>query len=272
MLTKVEITNEQAQKLVLPLEYTDNGYMIREIEGLDPVKAVIVSSSFANQDGEQYQSSRRETRNIVIKLGLERGIAGSVRDLRNRLYSFFMPKTTAHMRFFSDDEPPVDIYGQIESCISPLFTQDPMATISLLCHKPDFYIPTPVIINGATVSNGTEIAIPYDGTIETGIVLTIPVNRDLLNFTVYHRSPTNKLGTLEFNVPLLSGDTMTINTNVGEKGAILRRSNNDTSLLYGITPVSTWITLFPGMNHIRVYSEGVPVPYTIEYGTKIGGL
>ena len=272
MLTKVEVYTTQGQTLVLPLEYSDNGYLIQDIEGLDPVKATIASSSFANQDGEQYQSSRREARNIIIKLDMLRGAAASVRDLRTRLYTIFMPKSTIRLRFFSDDEDPVDIYGVVESCLAPLFTQEPVATISLLCHKPDFFMPTPVVIDGTTVSDTTEFAVNYEGSIETGLKLTVTLNRDLYDFVVYHRSSTNTLNSLRFNEPMLAGDIITINTAAGEKAATLTRTNNNSSVLYGIDPVSNWITLFPGTNYIRVYAEGAALPFKIEYTNKIGGL
>jgi hypothetical protein len=218
MLTKVEVSTTQGQTLVLPLEYTDNGYLIQDIEGLDPVKAVIASASFANQDGEQYQSSRREARNITIKLGLEKGAAGSVRELRARLYAIFMTKTTVRLRFFSDDEPEVEIYAKVESCFAPLFVQEPVATISLFCHQPDFYVPTPVVISGETVNNAAEVQVNYVGSVETGIKLTLLLTRNLNNFTVYHRSSDNSLSTLEFNEPILLGDMLVISTVSGDKG------------------------------------------------------
>jgi Phage tail protein. len=272
MLTKVEVSTTQGQTLVLPLEYTDNGYLIQEIEGLDPVKAVIASASFANQDGEQFQSSRREARNIIIKLGLEKGAAGSVRDLRTRLYAIFMPKATVRLRFFSDDEPEVEIYAKVESCFAPLFVQEPIATISLLCHQPDFYIPTPVVISGETVSGITEFQVNYEGSVETGIKLTLLLTRDLNSFTIYHRSSDNSLNTLEFKEPVLLGDMLVISTISGDKGATLTRAGSIKSVLYGITPVSNWINLFPGTNHIRVHADGAAIPFSIDYTTKLGGL
>lgn len=274
MLTQVEVSTTQGQTLVLPLEYTDNGYLIREVEGLDPVKAVLVSSSFANQDGEQYQSSRREARNIIIKLGMIMGAAGSVRDLRARLYSIFMPKSIVRLRFISDevDEPAVDIYGRVESCFAPLFVKEPIATISLMCHQPDFYDPVVVSIPGNTVSNVTEFQVDYSGSIETGFKFSMTLNRNLNEFTIFHRSSDNSLSTLEFSEPLLSGDTITISTVFGEKGAILTREDSNRSVLYGVTPVSNWINLFPGTNYIRVYAEGAAIPFVIEYNNKVGGL
>lgn len=272
MLTKVEVFTSQGQTLVLPLEYTDNGYLIAGIEGLDPVKATVVSSSFANQDGEQYQSSRREARNIVMKLEMLRGVAGSVRELRTRLYAIFMPKSSVRLRFHSDDEDPVDISGIVEYCNAPLFTPEPEATISILCHKPNFYEPTPIVISGTTVSTNAEFQVNYEGSIETGVKIALALDRDLNEFTVYHRASDNSLSTLQFGEPMLSGDLLTINTSAGEKSATRKRAESNSSVLYGIDPMSSWITLWPGINYIRVYAEGAAIPFKIEYTNKIGGL
>jgi hypothetical protein len=272
MLTKVEVFTAQGQTLVLPLEYANNGYLIQGIDGLDPVKATVVSSSFAGQDGEQYQTSRREARNIIFKLELKRGAAESVRDLRTRLYSIFSPKSTISLRFHDDEDGVVDISGVVESCFAPLFVQEPVATISVLCHKPDFYVPTPIVVTGNTVSNSTEFQINYEGSIETGIKIALTLNRDMSQFTIYHRSPDNSIRSLEFNEPLLSGDIITIVTVAGEKSAILTRAGSNSSVLYGIAPVSHFITLFPGTNYLRVYAEGAAIPFTIEYTNKVGGL
>lgn len=272
MLYKVEVRTDKGATLVLPLEYTDNGYLIQNIDGLDPVKAVVSSSPFGNMDGEQYQSSRRDARNIVITLGLENSPAGPVRLIRSKLYDFFMPKERVRMQFFDDEEPMVEIEGIVESCLSPLFAKEPVATISVLCHNPDFYNPSVVIIYGNTVSTTAETTINYTGSIETGINLTLRVDRAMDRFVVYHRSSFDTIYTLEFNQPLISGDVLTISTSDGDKGAILNRSGIINSLIYGIPTSSNYIHLTPGTNKIRVYAEGVAVPFTIGYTNKIGGL
>ena len=60
MLTRVEVRNDHGNLLNLSLQEILGGFIVEEIQGLDPVAATIVSSSFAQLDGEQYQSSRRE--------------------------------------------------------------------------------------------------------------------------------------------------------------------------------------------------------------------
>lgn len=275
MLEKVEVRTEQGALLTLPLQDISEGFVIQDIDGLDPVKATIVSSSFAKMDGEQYQSSRREKRNIVMTLGFEPNYAtGSVAELRKRLYTFFMPKSRVLLRFFQTDEEPVDIYGRVESFDSPKFTREPSATISMLCFDPDFYNPVPDILTGNTTSSTLETPVEYEGTVETGILFRLLVDRTISDFTINHRPPDDSLRSLEFNAPdpLVAGDVLTISTVPGQKYVTLTRAGADTSYLYAVSPESNWISFYPGSNKIQIYAVGAGIPFQIDYTTKYGGL
>ncbi|ASR83322.1 minor tail protein [Arthrobacter phage Caterpillar] len=272
MLYKVEIHNAQGNTLVLPLGSSSSGYLVKPIDGLDPVPANIVSTSFANLDGEQHQASRREKRNIVMKLGLKMGAAGSVSSLRARLMQYFMPKSTVKLTFFREDGPDVDIYGVVETFNCPQFVKEPEATISLLCHKPDFYVPTPTVVSGVTTSGTNEQVVDYEGSVETGFVFKLNIDRPMSQFTIFQRSSDQSLNRMLFAEPLIAGDVLTISTVSGDKYATLTRAGSDTSLLYGVAPDASWINLFPGPNYIRVYTEGAAIPYTITYTSKVGGL
>ena len=275
MLTKVEVRTDQGALLTLPLQDVSQGLIVESIEGLDPVKATIVSSSFAQLDGEQYQSARREKRNLIINLALEPDYAvGSMQGLRNLLYQFFMTKQRVRLRFFSVGQPTVDIEGRVESFDAPKFMKDPTARISVLCFDPDFFTPDLVILPGGTVSTTIETTHIYPGTVETGIVFKLLVDRNISEFTLYHRPADDSLRALEFQTPtpMVAGDVLEISTQSGNKYARLTRASVGTSILYGISPQSNWINLFPGPNKLRVYAEGAAVPYSIEYTTKFGGL
>lgn len=275
MLTKVEIRTTAGTLLVLPLDDISSGYVIEDILGLDPVKATIVSSDNAQQDGSQYQASRREPRNILLKVGLEPDyVTKSVRDLRVGLYSFFMPKTQVSLRFFMASGLTVDISGRIESCETALFTKEPQVDISIICFDPDFTELESVIVSGDTVADSTEFLIEYgeEGMVETGIKFILNVDRTLTEFTIYHRPPDNVVRTLDFAASLIADDVVTINTVVGSKALTLSRASTISDLLYAMSVQSNWIDLHPGDNYFRVYAVGAPIPFTIEYVPRHGGL
>jgi len=226
MITKVEARSVTGLLLVLPLDEVSNGFVIQDILGLDPVKGTIISSSFAQVDGSQYQSSRRENRNILMKIGLEPDFSTTtVRDLRKILYSFFMPKSEINLRFFMSDGLTIDINGRIESCDTPLFVKEPRVDISIICFDPDFKELAPEIIEDTTVSDSSEFLIEYEGTVETGIIFVLSLNRALTEFTIYHRPPDNVIRTLDFAASLEDEDVLTINTVVGSKAITLLRDS-----------------------------------------------
>lgn len=273
MLTKVEVRTDQGMLLELSLQDSSDGYSVIDIEGLDPVKATIASSKFALLDGAQYQASRREARNIIVSLGLEPDYRyGSVQELRSRLYKFFMPKSRVSLRFYTSEGLTVDISARVESLESKLFTQEPEVSISLLCFDPNFIVVTSVVVSHLTVANATEDVLNYAGSVETGFIFKMLVNRNLAGLVLYNKLPNGELLTFNFSSPLVAGDLLEISTVSGSKGAHLTRASLVSSVLYGVSPESNWINLFPGINKIRVLAEGAPIPFTIEYTTKYGGL
>lgn len=277
MLTKIEVRNRQGSLLVLPFEDVENGYIVTEIKGLDPVKATLVSASVAGQDGAQFYSSKREARDLSISLDLEAVYPdNTVRTLRQSLYNFFMPKTDVYLRFYEEVGSYVDIQGVIETFDSPLFTLEPEATITLQCFDPDFIDPNPFTVSGVTVSGSTMTMTPmlYLGSVEAGFVFTLKLDRNASSFSIVHETPSGETYTLDFAETLLAGDEITISTVSGSKGATLKRNNTLSSILYAVSPQSKWLELEAGVspNQVRVSSGAAGIPWTIQYVNRYGGL
>lgn len=273
MLTKVEVRNPAGTLLTLTLDDDSSGYIVEEIEGLGPVKATLVSSSFATMDGVQYQSSRRDARNILIKIVLRPDyVTQTVRGLRQALYSYFMTKMEVSLRFYDSDGTIVNIMGRVESCDPPLFTREPRIDVSVICFDPDFLELTPITESGFTVSDTTEFAIDYEGTVETGFLFELLLDRSLTDFTIYHTPPDGSHRQLDFTASMISGDKLSISTIQGNKYVNLLRSGVSTSVLYGMPAQSNWIELQPGLNNLRVYAVGAAIPFNIIYTNRHGGL
>lgn len=274
MLETVEVRTPQGSFLELPLMGVLSGYVITDIEGLDPVPATLVSSSFATMDGEQYHSARREKRNIVLKISFEPDfVTSSVQDLRRGLYDYFMPKSLVSLRFVMDDGLEADIQGRVESFETPLFSQKPEVQISLLCFDPDFYDASSVVLVGASTNGPSEMTINYGGSVEAGVVLQFNVNQTINALTVYHRDPSGTLRSMDLQVPMINGDIVKISTETGNKYARKTTGGSESSALYAISPQAYWLKLQPGQNTIRVYAAtGTTIPYTLTYLTRYGGL
>jgi hypothetical protein len=278
VLSRVEVQTTRGTQLSLPLIDPENGFVIADIDGLDPVKAILVSSTFAGLDGEKYHPSgaRRDKRNIKLKLDFDPDyLVNTVESLRQQLYSVLMPKSEVNLRFVSDTGVYVDIWCVVETFDDPIFSKDPDATISLIGYEPDFVNPNQVNLAGNTVSDVTTTDINYLGNVGTGIELILAINRAVSTFTVYNTHPSGKTEQLDFAAatPFAAGDSLRISTVPGGKGAWLTRAGIVTSLLYGISMQSPWLVLDgPGINKFRVFTAGAAIPYTLKYFTRYGGL
>lgn len=273
-IEKIEARTPLGALLVLSLTDPTNGYLVKEVDGLDPVKATISSTTFAGVPGTRYQSSRREARNIIIKLGLAPDFAvnQTVRQLRTALYEFFDSDSEVSLRFYMADGLTVDIHGRVETCDAPLFVKDPEAVISIMCFAPDFEELTPTVVSGNTVSTTTEFTIDYPSKTKVGFVFRLTLNRSLSAFTIYQRPTDNVTRTFDFAASLLTGDILTISSINGEKAVTLNRGGTLSSLMYGKSPQSKWLQLEQGSNHLRVYATGAAIPFTISYTPRYGGL
>jgi hypothetical protein len=275
MLNRIEIQKKDGGVLTLPI-YDATNFQIKDIQGLDPVKANIVTSNFAHIDGSQFQSSRREMRNIVIKLGIDSfGVGNTVQELRKELYSYFMPKSSVKIKFVRDLLSSLVINGQVESFESSMFVKEPEATISILCFDPDLYSENVITNSGTTVSGVTDTDIYYDGDVDSGFIFRMTANTSMDSFTIQNTLSDGSTRKLIFDSPLfpiLPDNIITISTIPGDKYVRINRSGTTTSILWAMDPASDWVNLYPGNNKIRVNSSVINTPYTIEYNSRFGGL
>lgn len=270
---KLEVTNARGNVLTLQMEEDDGPYQIADISGLDPGKATLVSTRSAGVDGEVYQSATRPARNIKIKLDLDPSFDETTyEDARATLYKWFMPKAKVTQRYFMSTGLYLDIEGIVESNDSPIFEDDPDVTISLMCYDVDFIDGRMLTVEGTTVDDTTNTEIDYPGTVEAGTVLSLHVNRTVSEFSIYNVDEGGGIQQLNFSGALLAGDELIISSLDGNKGVTLTRAGVSSSYLYGRTAQSTWIYLREGLNQFRVFAEGDPIPYDLEYRVRYGGL
>src|ERR1700752_2179160 len=168
---------------------------IRDIGGLEPVKANINTTPFAGYNGEYYLGSNIGKRNIVVTFGLNPDWEDqSISTLRQLLQSYFMTQNQIKLRFFSDELPTCEILGYTESFEPNRFSKDPEVQVSIICPEPDFVGIVPTVING-TVQNTLEYTeIVYEGSVPTGFVLEVA------------SSVTNPSYTGDFGIHLINPD------------------------------------------------------------------
>lgn len=276
-IDKVEVTNAQGNLLTLTLEDTSNGYVVKNIDGLDPVKSSIVTSSFATLDGQQYQASSRDVRNITIRLGYAPNfsIDQTIRALRTNLYLFFMSGQPVALTFYMSDGLTVTTSGRVETCETPIFTDEPQMDISIVCFDPDFIDTNLIQIHSVfDYADTAPHPIVYDGTVPSGLTsISFTANQEFGEFTIYHTTPSGVLNTMFISAPIEEGDVVNICTVKGQKSITRTRAGTTSSLLWAVSPESVWVQLENGVNQFYLYAAPTAgAPVLVDYYNRYGGL
>lgn len=279
MLHHLDVQNTKmgANLLTLTLSDPSNGYVVQGIEGLDPVKATLVSSGFANLDGATYQTSRREPRDIKINLGL-RSRTIPVEVLRSQLYTQFMPKSEVSINFYQTDGTCVNIKGVVETCEAPPFSKEPSMVVSIVCFDPDFVGPINGTVSAALVATETQTSntFNYAGTVPTGITFNLTATKYVSNLALCLAPAGMPESQLAFNTPLFIGDSLIVTTTRGLRSALIKKSGTSIFIpaLSGVPSGAPWLEIQPGINTFRAWSApaGIGVPYVMSWQARFGGL
>ncbi len=289
MLKKVIITNYLGKSV----EYTfDNptledssGLLITEIQGLGPVKANVNMTQLATADGDIFNSSRLNGRNIVIKARFT--YANTIEEARLLSYKFFPigHKLTFHIE---TETRIAETEGYVESNEPDIFSDESDMQVSVLCESPWFLsvdedgrqqtnfsnvvamfefpyqnLGHEPVTEFGRIINKKESTVYYDGDAETGCRIEIHAIGNVEMVTIYNVKTgdkmiidTNKLETLTGH-KLISGDTIIINTVKGNKFINLIREGVTTNILNVLGKDAEWFQLVKGDNLFA---------YTAEYG------
>ena len=271
-LTTLSVVSSSGETLSFHIG-ASTGYQLEEVRGLDPVKADISSSSFGQHDGSQYQSSRRGERNIVMVIGLVPDfVTNTVQSLRLDLARLLMPKRPVTLRMIDSDGSVVSIAGRVESFEAPLFTRTPKADISIICFDPDFKSHALTTKTGSSVTDITNTAVQYNGSVDTGFLFEMTVNRATNELALVLVNSMGESQRVDFAMALSAGDKIEIGSNFGEKGVWVTKDGLRTPALYTITPNSNFLVLSPGVNQFRVQMAGAAIPWSIKYYERYGSL
>lgn len=255
---KLSVKNNKGEALSL----TNNpNYTVYKIDGLTPPAANVSQSDNSTMDGGVINNVRLAKRNLVIYMTIDNDVEAS----RINLYKYFPPKKTVSV-YFSNDTREVFIEGTVEVIECDLFSNKQVAQISLICPKPYFKgvdelvtqfadinalfeFPFSIAAAGVEVSNivsNIRKTIINTGDTDTGVIIELfatggsvvnPVIYDVFNRTF-----------LKLNMTLAQSDTVTINTNQGEKSITLTRNGVTTNAMGYMSQDSSWLQLSAGDN------------------------
>lgn len=276
----------------LKYELTQNSeYDVINIEGLNPVGATINTYKIGASDGEHYNSSYVNTRNIVLYI-VPKNNNATLEHNRLEMYSYFQPKKKVRL-YFQHDSRDVFIDGYVETVEISLYSEQQQFQISIICPQPYFKSTekTELVFSQTTDTFEFPFAIDTEGVefstfagisamkcsnvgdVDTGLIITITATDIAYGFTVSIDGTTNF--TLNTGLQLNSGDTLTINTNRGEKSVTKVDSNgNVTNCINYVTAESQWLTLTSGSHEISksVYLGYENATFSVEFYNLYIGL
>ena len=245
------------------LNLTNNpDYDVLSVDGLNPAPANINTTAISGVDGSRFNSARLGERNVVITLNIN----GEIEENRIELYRYFRVKHPIRVHY-KNEHLDVFIDGYIETFENNLFGMLQQPQISILCPDPywkstsdtdvDFDIvtdlfefPFSIESTGIAFSELSSTPLTYfnAGNVATGAVITFTaLANGIVNPTFYNRTNGTYFG---LTLTMQSGDTITINTQQGSKGAWLLRGGVKTGIVNDRSAGSVWLVFEPGENEI----------------------
>ncbi len=245
------------------IELTHNkDYTVTSITGLNPSSATVNSSALATMDGAVYNNSRKNSRNIVITVLLQRDIEAN----RLNLYRYAQPKYPVRF-YFENERRNVYIDGYVETHECDLFGNRQAAQISIICPQPffreitenriiassvdpmfefAFYTEIDVPKEFSRIVKDKEIILENKGDTETGVFIEMHATGDVSDPVIYNRS-TGEFFALK--ISMYKGDSVFVNTNPGEKSVMGQNiSGKMDNLINYMDLNSKWFALRQGNN------------------------
>lgn len=282
MLTQVKAYSSWRSAPLLPLGAGGRAetdlLQIRNIDGLDPVKATVNTTPFGAIDGASYVGSSVPSRNIVLTIHPNPNWDNwTFEALRRLIYQYFMPKLRTKLVFLSDDMVTVEISGYVESVTDNMFSKDQEFIVSIVCPDPYFKALVPTVITGVSVRPGGAFTIvENNGNMECGFKVKVthvaaptPVEIDvhigdppISHFDVDATVNSTKY----FEMSSVPMNKYVQNVDIGA-GVITNLLDNVT-----LEEGSLWPVLQPGDNEFQVVTDNGNQDFELTYFERFGGL
>ena len=246
----------------LSLTGNESCWQVLSIGGLNPAPATVNLTNIAGMDGSKFNSSKLNTRNLVIMLRLN----GNVEENRLNLYRFFRTKENV-IFYYQNGSRDVSIAGIVETVECDLFSRGEIMQISIICPYPYFKSIYEVIVdisNQAAMftfpfSINSDNPIPFSSYLdnritnvpnrseaETGVKIEIDILAAVEKIEIAN-TDTGETMTLVYTFQ--EGDRVVIDTEKGSKSILLIREGVTSNLFTAMSEGSSFFQLKVGDNH-----------------------
>lgn len=301
MIKTITVENPKGEKLVLDLFHPEpSGLYVKSVEGLGPGKATVNVNEIMSSDGGIFTSSRVNSRNIILTLGMM--FCPLIEDARHKTYQYFPLKKKIKLAIETDYRINY-IEGYVESNEPDIFSEEETAQISIICPNPWFYdtggmrsafsgiedlfefpfsnedLYVNEIVFG-DIRQGTVVGINYTGDIDTGVLMKIRFT-DIMDKIVIYNVDTEESMTLDLTrIKDITGEALTahdeieINTFTGSKYIYLIRDGIRKNIFSVLDRFTSWFKLSKGINQFAFTAGGREDAVIIEfiYKNMYGGI
>jgi len=253
---------------IIRLTQNEEEYQVIGIDGLNPPVAQINTLAIAGVDGASFNSSKLQTRNVVITIKIN----GDIEKNRIRLYKYFRNKQYCKI-YYQNETRNVYIEGYVEALEVSQFTNDERAQISIICPNPyfkdmetivqsiskivkKFIFPfsinedEPIPISSLELEKVTNII--NDSESETGLIINAKFIGRVSKLEI--RNVDNGQSFV-INYEFIKDDKLIVNCNKGSKSIILTREAVEYNLIPYMQKGSSFFQLGIGDNHFSFLAD-----------------
>lgn len=294
MINSIWSTTKSGDRLDVDLfDPYSSGLVVKEINGLGPVKADLGMERYALIDGAFLKGVRVGTRTVDLTL-IPYG--DDIQFFRRKAYEYFEVGEQIEFGVVTDH---VSVKGDfyVESFEPNIFSQQEELKIGLVSLDPYWRTSSPQIsglvgFNDVTplfqfpfsssenkeivfgdLSNTTGKDVRYQGDKSTGVIITFEFQNTVANLVVANTTH-NETMTISKGGNFYKGEKLIIDTRQHKKN-ITHRVNGVDSWIPGIlSATSQWLQLYPGVNTLALSFAGASdsVDVTIEFETLYRGV
>ena len=260
---------------IITITQNESDYQVLSIDGLNPPSAKINTILTTSVDGAKFNSSKLETRNIVIRIKIN----GDIEANRLNLYNYCRTKEWAKF-YYQNASRNVYIECYVEQIECDLFTRNEIMQISLLCPSSYFKDLYSIYDDISKIqalfefpfsidSDGIEFS-SYNFNLTTNIINTsesetgVIITTDFIDTVELIEIKNTTNGEyFKIDYTFLTGDKLIIDTNKGQKSVVLIRNaviiNMFPYIIYGSTffQLQTGNNLFTYLINDEIYDNKV---------------
>lgn len=286
MIKSITVTNHLGDSLTMDLMRPEkSGFIVTNVEGLEPPKADINMAEVSTNDGGVFNSARATTRNVVLYLDFYDGNPSeSVEDIRHKSYKYFPTKQKVKL-VIETDRRVSEVEGYVESNKPIIFDRKTGTQISILCPYPYVYAHdevTTTVFSGITpafefpfsnesttenllemgiIENAAEQVIYYTGDSQIGMTISMFALGEATHITIHNvrtreqmKIDTDRLAEMTGS-GITAGDLITISTVKGDKWVKLLRNGIEYNILNCLSRDADWFALSKGDNIFAYTAE-----------------